>query len=72
MPKGRHAVTGATRVFEGRMPGYPWIAMEEGSTLKGLSGMTKPELIAEAEAAGLDSSGTADELRELLREHREA
>lgn len=38
----------------------------------GLSKMKKDELITEAEARGLDTSGTNDELRDRITEHDEA
>lgn len=67
MTQYRNRTTGAVRTFEGRAPGHPWEAVQ---AVRSLSSMTKADLVAEADAAGLDSLGTADELRERIRAHR--
>ena len=49
-----------------------WLLVTDEDRARSLSGMKKADLQAEAARLGLDTSGTADELRERLTTAREA
>ena len=49
-----------------------WVLVTDEDRTRSLSGLRKADLIAEAERRGLDTSGTADELRARLTTTKEA